>query len=199
MLSWLDGGENRKNAPNENFGRELLELFTLGADGGYTEADVKAAARAFTGWHWDEEKQKAVFDPEQHDDGSGFDTHANQPDTHARLMDTLATALAAFLQDLNLQGRDQDVVVMTYSEFGRRAKENGSSGTDHGAASVLFALGGMVKGGVYGEHPSLEDLDDGDLHFHTDFRSVYATLLERWLGSSSELALGGKFQPLAFI
>lgn len=129
----------------------------------------------------------------------GFDTHANQPDTHSRLMDNLGTALAAFLKDLTMQGRAQDVVVMTYSEFGRRVQENGSAGTDHGAASVLFVAGGAVKGGVYGEHPGLDDLDDGDLRFHTDFRSVYATLLTRWLGSNSEPVLGGVFKPLDFV
>lgn len=129
----------------------------------------------------------------------GFDTHANQPRLHANLLGQLADGLAAFYQDLSQQGRAQDVTVMTFSEFGRRVKENGSSGTDHGAASALFVLGGGVKGGVYGDSPSLADLDDGDLRFHTDFRSVYATLLDNWLGAKSQAILGGPFPHLGFV
>ncbi len=128
----------------------------------------------------------------------GFDTHANQPRQHADLLGTLADGMAAFYQDLSLQGRAQDVTVMTFSEFGRRSKENGSSGTDHGAASVLFVAGG-VKGGVYGDYPSLSDLDDGDLRFHTDFRSVYATMIDKWLGASYQPIIGGSFQHLDFV
>ena len=129
----------------------------------------------------------------------GFDTHANQPRQHAALLGQLADGLSAFYQDLSQQGRSQDVTVMTFSEFGRRVKENGSSGTDHGAASALFVLGGGVKGGVFGDYPSLADLDDGDLRFHTDFRSVYATLLDNWLGANSQAILGGPFPHLGFV
>ena len=88
---------------------------------------------------------------------------------------------------------------MTYSEFGRRVQENGSRGTDHGAASCLFLAGRRVKGGLVGAHPSLAKLDDGDLKFHTDFRRVYATLLDQWLGCDSQLVLGGKFEHLPLI
>ena len=91
------------------------------------------------------------------------------------------------------------MTVMTFSEFGRRVHENGSAGTDHGAASVMFVLGGAVKGGVYGDYPSLEDLDDGDLKYHTDYRSVYSTLLEKWLKTPSQGVLGGTFQTLDFV
>lgn len=129
----------------------------------------------------------------------GFDTHANQPGTHAKLLGEMADALSAFYQDLTQQGHANDVTVMTFSEFGRRVKENGSSGTDHGAASVLFVLGGAVKGGVYGDYPSLADLDDGDLRYHTDYRSVYATLLEKWLGAPSSTVLNGTFPLLNFV
>lgn len=129
----------------------------------------------------------------------GFDTHANQPYNHANLMGTLAETIGAFYEDLKLQGRDKDVAVMTFSEFGRRAKENASSGTDHGAASVMFVAGGGVQGGIYGDYPSLTDLDDGDLKFQTDFRRVYATLLDKWVGSSSQNVLGGQFEPLKFL
>ncbi len=129
----------------------------------------------------------------------GFDTHANQPRSHANLLGELADGLAAFYADLSAQGRANDVITMTFSEFGRRVKENGSSGTDHGAASVMFLAGGAVKGGIYGEYPSLTDLDDGDLRMHTDFRSVYATLLDKWLQTPSDPVLGGNFTHLAFM
>ncbi|MBV9848227.1 MAG: DUF1501 domain-containing protein [Armatimonadetes bacterium] len=129
----------------------------------------------------------------------GFDTHANQVGQHANLMGQLADAVTAFLADLSLHGKAEDVTVMTFSEFGRRCKENGSQGTDHGAASVMFVAGAGVKGGVYGDYPSLSDLDDGDLRYHTDYRSVYATLLDRWLGANSPAILGGQFQHLDFV
>lgn len=129
----------------------------------------------------------------------GFDTHANQPRQHAQLLGYLSDSIAAFLRDMGLHGREKDVAVMTFSEFGRRVQENGSSGTDHGAASVMFVAGAGIKGGVYGDYPSLTDLDDGDLRFHTDFRRVYATVLDRWLGSPSDVILDGKFAPLAFV
>ena len=126
----------------------------------------------------------------------GFDTHANQPRQHANLLTELAEGLSTFYSDLAAQGRANDVVTMTFSEFGRRVKENGSAGTDHGAASVLFLAGGAVKGGVYGDYPSLSDLDDGDLRMHTDFRSVYATLLDKWLATPSQPVLDGSFPHL---
>ena len=90
-------------------------------------------------------------------------------------------------------GNDRRVRLMTFSEFGRRVKENGSRGTDHGAASCLFVAGPSVKGGVVGKHPSLADLDADDLKFHTDFRRVYATLLDDWLGCDSKAVLGAKW------
>ena len=129
----------------------------------------------------------------------GFDTHANQPRQHANLLGELAGGLSAFYADLAAQGRANDVLTMTFSEFGRRVKENGSAGTDHGAASVMFLAGGGIKGGLYGDYPSLSDLDDGDLKMHTDFRSVYATLLDKWLGTPSAPILGGSFAHLNFV
>jgi len=129
----------------------------------------------------------------------GFDTHANQPNQHGNLLGDISDAVAAFFDDLEMQGRAQDVVLMTFSEFGRRVKENGSSGTDHGAASVLFVAGPSVKGGIYGQYPSLNDLDDGDLKMNTDFRSVYATLIDKWLGTDSNAILGGKFGHVGFV
>ena len=129
----------------------------------------------------------------------GFDTHANQSGGHAYLLGQVADAIAAFYRDLALQGRDKDVMLMTFSEFGRRVKENGSGGTDHGAAGPMFVVGSSLKGGVYGAYPSLEDLDDGDLKFTTDFRSVYSTLLGNWLGTDAGKVLGGNFAPLKFV
>ena len=88
---------------------------------------------------------------------------------------------------------------MTFSEFGRRVAENGSRGTDHGTAAPLFAVGGGVKGGLYGSYPSLDDLEGGNLRFTTDFRSVYATVLERWLARPSAPILGGAFSPVPLL
>lgn len=129
----------------------------------------------------------------------GFDTHAGQVKGHGNLMTGVGDALAAFLKDMELQGRANDVIVMTFSEFGRRVKENGSQGTDHGAASVLFVAGGGVKGGVYGDYPSLTDLDDGDLKMTTDFRGVYSAILDKGLGAPSSRILGGNYAPLKFL
>jgi uncharacterized protein (DUF1501 family) len=129
----------------------------------------------------------------------GFDTHANQLPTHDRLMGDLNGALSAFSADLKAQGNFDRVLMISFSEFGRRVAENASGGTDHGAAAPLFILGGGVKPGLYGRYPSLTELNDGDLKFSTDFRSVYATALEKWLGVPSEQVLGRKFPLLPFI
>ena len=129
----------------------------------------------------------------------GFDTHANQLPSHDRLMTDLNAATASFVADLKSQGNFDRVLMISFSEFGRRVSENASGGTDHGAAAPLFVLGGGVKPGLYGSYPSLTDLHDGDLKFNTDFRSVYATALEKWLGAPSEMVLGKKFPLLPFI
>jgi uncharacterized protein (DUF1501 family) len=129
----------------------------------------------------------------------GFDTHANQLPSHERLMTDLSAATSSFVQDLKAQGNFNRVLMISFSEFGRRVSENASGGTDHGAAAPLFVLGGGVKPGLYGNYPSLTDLHDGDLKFSTDFRSVYATALEKWLGAPSEMVLGKKYPLLPFI
>src|SRR4029450_13834373 len=117
-----------------------------------------------------------------HVSDGGFDTHASQDGQHARLLAQLAEALGVFLGDLKALGRDRDTLVLTMSEFGRRLAENGSGGTDHGTAAPLFVLGGSIKGqALHGQPPDLGSLKDGDLQFTTDFRSVYATVLEDWL------------------
>ena len=124
----------------------------------------------------------------------GFDTHAEQQGAHNALMTELSTALSAFYADLKAHGLSKRVTTATFSEFGRRVKENGSLGTDHGAAGPMFVMGDAVKAGLHGAHPSLNDLDQGDLKHHTDFRSIYTALLEDWLGWNAEAAVGGKFK-----
>jgi uncharacterized protein (DUF1501 family) len=129
----------------------------------------------------------------------GFDTHSQQAGSHGALMAELGGAVSAFFRDLKARGLAEQVLLATYSEFGRRLKENGSLGTDHGAASQMFVVSGAAKGGIIGDHPSLTDLDDGDLKHHTDFRRVYATLLDQWLRIPSTEVLGGHFAPLDFL
>ncbi len=130
---------------------------------------------------------------------SGFDTHSNQAEHHDRLLREVANGISTFFNQLDAAKQAQRVLLMTYSEFGRRVQENGSRGTDHGAASCLFVAGPAVQGGVIGKHPSLAELSDGDLRQHTDFRRVYATLLEQWLGCPSREVLGAGFEPLPLL
>lgn len=129
----------------------------------------------------------------------GFDTHAQQAGAHQALLGELASATRAFFQDLKGHGLDDRVVLATFSEFGRRVKENGSLGTDHGAASQVFIVGPKIKAGIHGAHPSLTDLIEGDLKFHTDFRSVYATLLTKVLEWPVEPVLKGTFPLVDFV
>jgi uncharacterized protein (DUF1501 family) len=131
----------------------------------------------------------------------GFDTHSNEKIAHDRLMTTMSDGVAAFMKDLKTQGNDKRVLVMTFSEFGRRVAENASRGTDHGTAAPMFVFGSMVRGGVYGAHPSLRpaELDKGDLKFHTDFRCVYATMLEKWMKMDSKQVLGAGFKTLGML
>jgi uncharacterized protein (DUF1501 family) len=130
----------------------------------------------------------------------GFDTHGEQAATHARLLQDLAEGLAAFYADLADHNAADNVVVMTWSEFGRRVEENASAGTDHGTAAPLFVLGNAVQGGVFGEPPDLNRLDNyGNLNFTVDFRSVYATVLDHWLGAPAEAVLGGSFGDQGFL
>jgi uncharacterized protein (DUF1501 family) len=128
---------------------------------------------------------------------SGYDTHAAQIYSHAQLLREFTGALKAFLDDLKAAQLDQRVVVLAFSEFGRRVEENGSAGTDHGAAGPIFLAGPKVRRGLVGQHPSLTDLDQGDLKMAIDFRQVYATLLEQWLGVSSKQSLSADFGQLA--
>jgi len=125
---------------------------------------------------------------------NGFDTHANQSEKHRKLLAQLSDGISNLFNLLKPGGHDKRVLVMTFSEFGRRVQENGSKGTDHGAASCLFVAGPALKGGIVGEHPSLKELDSGDLKYALDFRRVYATLLDSWLHCDSKAVLGGKFE-----
>ena len=112
----------------------------------------------------------------------GFDTHAGQLYAHQRLLQTMGKALAGFLDSLKPSQLDERVVVLVFSEFGRRLKENANGGTDHGAAAPVLIAGRAVKGGLFGPHPNLADLDEtGDPRFAVDFRDIYASLIRRWL------------------
>lgn len=126
----------------------------------------------------------------------GFDTHSQQPAAHAVLLSQLGDGVSSFIKDINHHGHGDRVAVLAFSEFGRRVAENASEGTDHGAAAPIFLAGGKVRAGLIGDHPSLTDLEDGDLKFHTDYRQVYATVLESWLGWPSKPVLGDRFEPV---
>ena len=130
----------------------------------------------------------------------GFDTHNRQANSHDRLLGQLDSALKSFFQDLKQQGNDKRVVLMTFSEFGRRVTENSSGGTDHGKASCLFVAGSAVNGGLHGAAPTLTDLSEGDLKHTVDFRSVYGTLLGNWLKSNAlQPILGADYPKLNLI
>lgn len=130
---------------------------------------------------------------------SGFDTHAGQGGAqgrHAARLGELAGALGAFTRDLQASGDDARVLTMVFSEFGRRVSQNASGGTDHGAAAPMLLLGPMVRPGLLGPHPSLSDLDSGDLKYSIDFRRVYATVLDRWMGADARAILGARHRPI---
>jgi uncharacterized protein (DUF1501 family) len=130
----------------------------------------------------------------------GFDTHNQQVNSHDRLLGQLDSGLKSFFADLKEQGNDKRVVLMTFSEFGRRVSENASAGTDHGKASCLFLAGAGIKGGLHGKHPSLSDLSEGDIQHTVDFRSVYGTILRDWLKAPSiKPILGGDYPGLPLI
>jgi uncharacterized protein (DUF1501 family) len=131
---------------------------------------------------------------------NAFDTHVYQSDVHARLWTYTSDHIAAFVKDIARLGRGKDVVLMAFSEFGRRVKENTSQGTDHGTAGPAFVIGEPVAGGQYGKVPSLTDLDDGNLKHTTDYRRVYATLIKTWMGHADAAGvLRGEFEPLPLI
>ena len=126
----------------------------------------------------------------------GYDTHSVQTNTHANLLFSLSRAIKSFVDDLKRSGLDDRVVVMAFSEFGRRVNENASLGTDHGTAGPVFLAGTKIKPGFIGKSTSLTNLEDGDLKSEFDFQQLYASLLDNWLGVSSEKVLQGKYEPL---
>ena len=129
-----------------------------------------------------------------------FDTHAGELDTHTKLWDEVAGAVGDFTDDLKEHGREDDTAILVFTEFGRRIKDNGS-GTDHGSGGVAMVIGGSVKGGMYGEYPSLKEEDqvEGDLRFNNDFRQTYTALLEDWMGLEAAPIVNGHFESLDFI
>lgn len=129
----------------------------------------------------------------------GYDTHANQLNNHARLLEELSQAMQAFQKDLDAHGKGSQVLTMTFSEFGRRPSENGSRGTDHGTAAPLFVMGSGIRGGLLGAAPDLNLAPNEDLRFSTDFRSIYSTVLSNWLEADADTILGEHFEPLPFV
>ena len=129
-----------------------------------------------------------------------FDTHSGELASHSKLWQDVSGAVSDFMDDLKEHGREDDAIVLIFSEFGRRIKDNGS-GTDHGSGGVSFVLGGQVDGGLYGQYPSLraEDQLEGDLHFNNDFRSTYSTILEQWLSLEAEPIVNGRFEQIDFL
>jgi uncharacterized protein (DUF1501 family) len=131
---------------------------------------------------------------------SGFDTHTNEVQRHHRLMKLYSEATNAFLENLKQKNRLEDTLVMTFSEFGRRVEENAAQGTDHGTAGNVWLLGGKLKkAGVLNALPDLQNLNAGDLVYKEDFRNIYATILDNWLGASSKSILGNQFKNLEFV
>ena len=129
-----------------------------------------------------------------------FDTHSGELATHGKLISEVSTGVADFYDDLKEHGRENDTTILIFSEFGRRIKDNGS-GSDHGSGGVAFVIGGSVKGGMYGEYPSLKEEDqlEGDLHFNNDFRSTYSTILDKALHLEPNSIVNGQFEQFDFI
>jgi uncharacterized protein (DUF1501 family) len=131
---------------------------------------------------------------------AGYDTHAGELENHGKLWHELSTAVNDFVADLEEHGRGDDAVIMIFSEFGRRIKDNGS-GTDHGSGGVTFVIGNPVKGGMYGEYPSLELSEqlEGDMRFNNDFRGIYATVLDQWMGINPQVVLDKNYEQFDMI
>jgi len=129
-----------------------------------------------------------------------FDTHSGELVTHAKLWDEISGAIGDFYDDLKEHGREDEVVILVFSEFGRRIQDNGS-GTDHGSGGVSFVIGGDIKGGMYGQYPSMKKADqiEGDLNYNNDFRSTYSTIIEKWFGLDPVPIVNGTFEQFDFI
>ena len=131
---------------------------------------------------------------------NSFDTHATQLTAHANLVTDVSRTVNDFYQDLKEHNASDNVMLLVFTEFGRRVHDNGS-GTDHGSGGAAFVIGDCVNGGLYGEYPSLEEdkLLDGDLHFNNDFRGLYTTILEDWFGLDAKPIVNGSFEKLDFL
>ena len=130
----------------------------------------------------------------------GFDTHSAQVANHQRLLGGFSSAVDAFLTDVAAMGKGPQTLVLAFSEFGRRVRENGSQGTDHGTAGPMFVIGQQIAGGLYGNHPSLTDLDrNGNMVYGIDFRAVYGTVLEGWMGADQLAAMGARYENVGFV
>ena len=129
-----------------------------------------------------------------------FDTHSDELRAHGKLWQDASSAIACFTDDLKEQGLWEDTLVLVWSEFGRRVRDNGT-GCDHGSGGVAFVFGGSVQGGLYGQYPSLReaDLSEGDMAYTTDFRCTYATVLDRWLGLDPDPIVHGQFEQFDFV
>ena len=131
----------------------------------------------------------------------GFDTHFNQKQRQEKLLNVYAESINSFVKDLQANDTFKDTLILTFSEFGRRVKQNAANGTDHGTANNVFIIGkNLRKSGVYNEAPNLQDLDDnGDLKYSVDFRSVYATILWKWMQVDDQTILNDSFKQLTFL
>ena len=131
---------------------------------------------------------------------NSFDTHAGELANHTRLWTETSNAVADFYDDLKEHNAGDNVILLVFTEFGRRVHDNGS-GTDHGSGGVAFVVGEQVKGGLYGEYPSLEEnkLLEGDLHFNNDFRGIYSTIMEKWMDLDAQPIVNGSFEQMDFI
>ncbi|SVA26644.1 uncharacterized protein METZ01_LOCUS79498 [marine metagenome] len=129
-----------------------------------------------------------------------FDTHSGELISHAKLWDEVSSGIGDFYDDLKEHGREDEVIILVFSEFGRRIKDNGS-GTDHGSGGVAFIIGSEIKGGMYGQYPSIKEADqlEGDLHFNNDFRSTYSTIIESWFGMDAVPIVNGSFEKFDFV
>ena len=160
--------------PNTNLGRDLKTIASLI----YSEINTKVYYLSL----------------------GSFDTHIYQEMQHARLLKEMNDAVGAFIKDLKNNNRFDDVLFMSFSEFGRRVSQNASGGTDHGTANnMMFLGGGLKQKGMINELPDLSDLEDGDLKYKVDFKNVYATVLNKWLGADDVKVMGGKFEYLNFL
>lgn len=174
LLEQVSGGRTRANFPNTSFGRDLRQVAELILSGSNSKVYYVSLG--------------------------GFDTHAKQNGTQGRLLSIYSEGMKALAEELNKHGLWQDTLVMTFSEFGRRVAQNGSRGTDHGAASNLYLLGGgLKKAGFYNDGPNLMDLDKGDLKYELDFRQVYSNILNNWLDAPGENILSKQFDDLGIV